>query len=507
MSNQNWWKNQQTRTLSLLLLVVVFATSTALRGQLKAEADLRVQRVISGLREAVVPKGRPQAMRPLAVRMAELHVPGVSVAVIDGGKIAWTRAFGVADVNTQRPVTTATLFEAQSISKAVTATAALALVQSGRLSLDTNVNSYLKSWRIPTNQFQTEQSVTLRRILSHSSGLTVMGYVGYRSGDALPTLQQVLDGERPANSPPVRVDFIPGSQGRYSSGGMEVLQMLLQDVSGQLFPKFMQQTVLAPDGMTHSTFQQPLPQNLWSKASSGHDNEGHVIRGRWPIHPEMAAGGLWTTPTDLAKWALDISRSREGAGAVLKKPIATQMLNMQKAPYGLGVELEGSGRSFQFSHAGSNAGFRAYVVMHPETGQGAVVMTNGDSGDTIVGNLVTSIATEYHWPSGQQTERATVSLSSAQLEPLVGNYSLPTGPRGETVTFEVTRSGGDLYGQLVGLDPRPKMALYSSSTTAFFATSGAEVTFQTNEAGKVLRLIFGPYAAPRIQATNGSAAK
>ncbi len=204
------------------------------------------------------------------------------------------------------------------------------------------------------------------------------------------------------------------------------MQQLLMDITGQPFPALMKRLVLAPSGMTLSTYEQPLPEARWSDAASGHDGAGAVIKGKWPIHPEMAAGGLWTTPTDLAKWALEITDAWNGSeGKLFAKPIATEMLTDQKAPYGLGVELAGTGQSLEFSHGGSNSGFRAFLVMFPAVGKGAVIMANGDRADLIIGNLLTSIASEYHWPARMQTLREVVPLSNAQLDALIGVYSLP----------------------------------------------------------------------------------
>jgi CubicO group peptidase (beta-lactamase class C family) len=419
--------------------------------------------------------------------------------VIHNGQIAWARGFGIKEAGTTGPVITSTLFEAQSISKAVTATATLVLVNSGRLSLDESPNIYLKSWKLPYNDYQAHEKVTLRRILSHSSGLTVGGFAGYRAGEPLPSLSQILDGSQPANNPPVRVDFTPGSKFRYSGGGAEVMQQLLMDVTGQSFPELMKRLVLAPVGMTLSSYEQPLPEARWAEAATGHDGEGDVINGKWPIHPEMAAGGLWTTPTDLAKWALVITRAWKGEpNELFSKRIATEMLTVQKAPYGLGVEVQGTGPSLEFSHAGSNSGFRALVVMFPAVGKGAVIMANGDRADWIIGNLIKSIAGEYHWPALTQTEREVVPLSTAQLDALVGIYSLPPGPSSEPVTYEISRTGNRLFAELKGLGSYPKYELFPSNAISFFSTSGLNIDF-TLDAGRATSLKMGEIPGIRKQ--------
>jgi CubicO group peptidase (beta-lactamase class C family) len=462
--------------------------------------EARIERVLSGLRPPIAIKGQPPVRWTLAEEMAQSHVPGISIAVIDNGQIDWARGFGVKEAGTTDPVTTSTLFEAQSISKAVTATATLVLVNSGRLSLDESPNVYLKSWKLPYNEYQAQEKVTLRRVLSHSSGLNVGSFAGYRAGEPLPSLLQILNGEKPANNPAIRVDFTPGSKFRYSGGGAEVIQQLLMDVTGQPFPGLMKQLVLTPAEMTLSTYEQPLPEARWAEAASGHDGEGAVVKGKWPIQPEMAAGGLWTTPTDLAKWALEITRAWKGdQNELFSKRIATEMLTVQKAPYGLGVEVQGSGPSLEFSHGGSNAGFRALVVMFPAVGKGAVIMANGDRADWVIGNLIRSIASEYHWPALVQTEREVVPLSTAQLDALVGVYSLPPGPSGEPVTYEMKRTGNRLFAELKGLGSYPKYELFPSSANSFFSASGLNVDFTLDASGRATSLKMGEIPGIRKQ--------
>ncbi len=484
--------------LALVLLLVAAGAVKAQSPQQGSE-DPRVERVLTGLRPPVAIKGQPPVRWTLAERMAQSHVPGISIAVIDNGQIAWARGFGVKEAGTTDRVTTSTLFEAQSISKAVTATATLVLVNSGRLSLEESPNVYLKSWKLPYNEYQAQEKVTLQRILSHSSGLNVGGFAGYRAGEPLPSLLQILDGKKPANNPPIRVDFTPGSKSRYSGGGAEVMQQLLMDVTGQPFPELMKRLVLAPSGMTLSTYEQPLPEARWAEAASGHDGEGAVLKGKWPIQPEMAAGGLWTTPTDLAKWAVEITRAWKGdQNKLLSKRIATEMLTVQKAPYGLGVEVQGTGPSLEFSHGGSNSGFRALVVMLPAVGKGAVIMANGDRADSVIGNLIMSIAGEYHWPALMQMEREVVPLSTTQLDALVGVYSLPPGPSGEPVTYEISRTGNGLFAELKGLASYHKYELFPSSATSFFSTSGLNVDF-TLDAGRATSLKMGEIPGIRKQ--------
>jgi CubicO group peptidase (beta-lactamase class C family) len=495
----NIFRSAKTLALTMILFSVAAGIAKPQTSHEGSE-EARIERVLSGLRAPIAIKGQPLERSTLAEEMAQSHLPGISIAVIDNGQIAWARGFGVKEAGRTDPVTTSTLFQAQSVSKAVTATAILVLVNSGRLSLDKSPNVYLKSWKLPYNEYQAHEKVTLRRILSHSSGLNVGSFAGYQPGEPLPSLLQILNGEKPANNPPIRVDFTPGSKSRYSGGGAEVMQQLLMDVTGQQFPELMKRLVLTPVGMTSSTYEQPLPQTRWAEAASGHDGEGAVIKGKWLIQPQIAAGGLWTTPTDLAKWALAITRAWKGEqNELFSKRTATEMLTVQKAPYGLGVEVQGVGPSLEFSHGGSNLGFRAQVVMFPAVGKGAVIMANGDRADWVIGNLIRGIASEYHWPALTQTEREVVSLSTTQLDALVGVYSLPPGPSCEVVTYEISRTGNRLFAEFKGLGSYPKYELFPSSATSFFSTIGLEINFTLDASGRATRLKMGDIPGTRKQ--------
>jgi CubicO group peptidase (beta-lactamase class C family) len=265
----------------------------------QSNQSAHITHIENGLLPAVTIKGQATPAMTIRERMKHYNVPGVSVAFFDHGQILWTRTYGFADVANQKPVTTATLFQAASISKPVSALAALRLVQDGKLTLDENVNGKLRSWKVPENEFTKEQKVTLRRILSHSAGLTVHGFPGYAAGEPLPTIVQVLNGEKPANTPPVRVDTVPGTLWRYSGGGYVIMQPLLTDVTGESFPQLLRDLVLQPAGTTHSTFDQPLPKNVSSLAATPYRGDGKPVKGGWHTYPEIAAAGLWTTPSDL----------------------------------------------------------------------------------------------------------------------------------------------------------------------------------------------------------------
>ena len=263
-------------------------------GDFAPEVDKRIATAESNLIPAVRIKGH--AAGKLAERMKQLRVPGVSVAVVNDYKIEWAKAYGLADSQTKAPVTTATLFQAGSVSKPVAAMAALKLVEEGQLNLDRDVNAQLKSWKVPENKFTEKHPVDLRAILSHTAGFTVHGFPGYAVGKPIPTLPQIFDGEKPANTRSIRVDKVPGKGFRYSGGGTTVMQQLVIDVTGRPFPQVTHDLVLAPLAMTSSSYEQPLPADWATRTATAHNRLGNPIPGRWHIYPEMAAAGLWTTP-------------------------------------------------------------------------------------------------------------------------------------------------------------------------------------------------------------------
>jgi CubicO group peptidase (beta-lactamase class C family) len=362
-----------------------------------ARTEERIHRIESNVASIPLGGGQAPLRFDLPTLMQTLRIPGLSVAVIDTYTIAWAKGYGVTEAGSATPVTPTTLFQAASISKTLTAVAALSLVEQHKLSLDEDVNKRLTSWRVPENEFTKVQKVTLRRIMSHSAGVTVHGFPGYAPDAPLPTLRQILDGVKPANTDSIRVDIVPGTQSRYSGGGVTIEQQLLIDVTEKPFPQFMRETVLDRIGMKNSTFEQPLPPALAAVAASGTHGDGTVVPGKWHVYPEMAAAGLWTTPTDLARFAIEIALSKRGqSNRVLSEATVRDMLTPQIDHVGLAFFL-GEHNPDQFGHTGGNEGFQSVLVMLAETGQGVVIMGNSDNLYRMEDYLIQSIAKEYGW--------------------------------------------------------------------------------------------------------------
>jgi CubicO group peptidase (beta-lactamase class C family) len=325
--------------------------------------------------------------------------------------------------------------------------------------------------------------VTLRRLLSHTAGLTVHGFPGYATDEAIPSLRAVLNGKKPANTVAIRVDKVPGSGWRYSGGGYCVVQQLMIDITGKPFPSQLKETVLQPLGMNQSTYEQPLPATRRGVAATGHTADSRPVRGRWHVYPEMAAAGLWTTPSDLARFAIELAESHSGkSNRALSRRAAEQMVTPQMGDAGLGIFVNGSGQSLRFSHGGANEGFRAMMVVYAETGRGAVVMVNSDNGADLYNAILRSIAREYEWPDFQPKLRAVVSVDAAACASYVGRYQISPD-----MVLAITLEEGKLFAQATG---QPKIQLHPDSKTRFFITEGeVEMTFLPGDRGKVDEVI------------------
>jgi CubicO group peptidase (beta-lactamase class C family) len=469
--------NRRRHYLSCAASVALVATQCgAVCVATPAPAGINVERRIERIQQLVPPvlvQGEVPVSTKLSDRMAELHVPAVSIAVIHDGAVQWARSFGVTRIGGPA-VTTRTLFQAASISKPVTALAVLRLVQAGKLDLDTDVNRYLKGWKIPADTFTQGHPVTLRELLTHTAGVTVHGFAGYASDAPVPTLTQILDGTPPANSPAIRVDTTPGTAWRYSGGGYVIVQQLLEDVTGAPFAKLMRDTVLVPAGMTESTFDQPLPASRMIDVALPYRSSGRPVSGGPHVYPERAPAGLWTTPSDLARYALEVQRALAGSGRFLSTSMASQMLTPEMNHWGLGPAIGGSSARPYFEHSGGNEGYRCTLKVY-ESGDGAVVMTNGDNGGQLMVELVRTIANEYGWTDRPPIRRIG-KVDPRSFDAFVGTYQMPHG------MFTFTREGERLLSQASG---QGQVEIFPESERVYFPkVMDAVITFQVDEHGR-----------------------
>lgn len=365
--------------------------------------------------------------RVIRREMARREIQGLSIAVIDSGRIAFSRGYGV----TRRggpPITEQTLFQAGSISKAVTAVAAMRLVSRGELRLDRDINEQLVSWKLRDSSVADGEKVTVRHLLSHTAGLNVHGFPGYDLREKLPSAVDVLNAAPGTNTPAVRIEGKPGAAWRYSGGGYTILQVVMTDVARTPFPDLMQREVLLPAGMTASTFAQPLPENYVAQAATGYLADGSAVAGGWHAYPEMAAAGLWTTPSDLARIEIAVQGAyRRAPNGILPPDVAAQMLAYQRTDHmGLGFSLTGNGIRLEFSHGGRDEGFDSFLSATSQTGQGVVIMINANDNSTAVQRIRSTVAQLYGWPNARPLPTAprAIATKAAAIDEVTGRYEV-----------------------------------------------------------------------------------
>lgn len=357
--------------------------------------------------------------------------------------------------------------------------AALRLVEKGKLSLDAPVQTELKSWTLPQNNFTAQHPVTLRELLSHTAGVNVHGFPGHARTEAVPTLEQVLDGIKPANTEAICVTAVPGSANSYSGGGYTIVQQMMIDATKQPFPQIMRSLVLAPLGMRDSTYQQPLPASRLAEVALPADDKGIAIARGPHTYPEMAAAGLWTTPSGLALWVIEMQRSLKGAANHVLTPDMTRiMLTPIKDDYGLGVDLSHQNNVPSFAHSGGNAGYKTFYIGY-FNGDGAVIMTSGDNGGWLWPEILRSISATYHWSTWKRIPRTAITLPVASLRPYTGTFTAPN-----LGTIEITMNSDHLQAHLSYYGSSP---LFPSAPSTFFATdTDVRLRFESPDSGTFL---------------------
>jgi len=382
----------------LPLLPILFAVPTAAQNNVQDDSTAIIARIES----PQTPDHQGLDSFTFPDLMRRFHVPGVSIAVVRDFKIHWAKAYGVADIESGRPVETTTTFQAASISKPVTAMGAMPLVQEGRFKLDDDINTILKSWKVPDSEFTRGHPVTPRSLMSHTSGADDgFGFPGYDPSGPRPTLVQILNGEKPSNTGPVLFTRPPYQAYKYSGGGVTLMQLALADLTQKPFAQMMRELVLDPLGMRDSSYEQPLPPDRAQHASRAHSGQGKSMGAVWHIYPEQEAAGLWTTPSDLAQFIIEVQRAVRGPkGSVLSQQSASAMITpIGVGPYAIGLDIEKRGEGWYFQHSGGNWGFICDIFGHVRKGYGVAIMTNSETGGPLIREIESRIAAAYNWDS------------------------------------------------------------------------------------------------------------
>ena len=418
---------KRLRWLMLAAFAATFAACAQTQVQIQVQTPAGPDPLAAldhGLRPMVIAPGEALPRWSLAERMRHYKVPGVAIAVLKNGEVVRAVGYGVREAGTQDKVDGDTLFSVGSISKVVTAATTLRLVAQGRLDLDRNVDDYLKRWKLPASAEVPQPRVSLRMLMSHTSGLGVHGFADYQPGAPLPTLVQVLDGQTPAKGEAVRFKHAPGLLNDYSGGGVTVEQAAIEDATGQPLHQLAEAQVFAPLGMRRSTFESPL------SAARGNIAKAHTSDGAptalprgWESFAEAGASGLWTSAHDLGRFIGSLIKSYQGRADFLPQPLATAMMTeVSPSTFGLGPRLGGTGVGRHFFHMGANESYLAFMEGYPETGDGYVILTNGSKGGDLAAEIRNALADAINL--GAHPPLRTVALRVPPSLDYAGRYRL-----------------------------------------------------------------------------------
>jgi CubicO group peptidase (beta-lactamase class C family) len=489
--------NKYTKTFKQALLLLFFCISgCVLFGQIKKgyskEVESEIKMVENNLSGWLQIGDVPTQWR-LEERMKFYHANGVSIAVIKNYKIEWAKGYGWADSAEQRPVTTTTLFQAGSNSKSLNAIGVLKLVQEGKLDIYSDINNYLKSWKFPYDSLSKGEKITVANLLSHTAGITVHGFPGYEKGDTIPTLIQILNGEKPANTAAIRSMYQPSLKHEYSGGGTTISQLIVQDVTGQPYDKYMWENVLKPMGMAYSSYTQPPAASKQNLLATGYYNNGKPVKGKYHIYPEQAAAGLWTNPTDLAKYVIETQLALIGKS---QKVLSKKMTVLRLTPYidtsaAFGVFILNKNGIKYFAHGGVDEGFVSQYVGSFEGGNGVVVMTNTYNTD-LFDEIINSVARTYNWKNFYSPViKKEITLSDSLLEAYMGKYKF------RSATLSVGRKNDGVY---LDIGDNTQWKIHFSDSTHFFVSEQKiNFNFIKDTTNKVTGLTINKETAKKIE--------
>jgi CubicO group peptidase (beta-lactamase class C family) len=478
-------KNILAMRTALIVSALIFSCFS-LPAQDKAnyskEVEARIKKVEQSLGGQIKIEGSPDWT--IEERLAVHNIPGLTIAVISNYKVEWAKGYGWADKEEKRSVTTETLFQAASISKSLNAVGVLKLVQDKKLDLQTDVNTYLTSWKFPYDSLSKGKKITLYNILTHTAGLSVHGFPGYDVKEPLPTVTQILDGVKPANNQPVRSMFEPGLRSQYSGGGTTLSQLVVMEVTHKPYDVYQWENVLRPLGMTSSFYTVPPPAGKLQQLASGYRVDGKPIEGKYHHYPEQGAAALWTNPTDLSKYIIETQLSLEGKSS---KVLSQEMTKIRLTPFpetgaALGVFIDNKGGEKYFTHGGANEGFRCHYFGSETGGNGVVVMVNSDNGEIIM-ELINSVARVYQWKNFYNpTLKKVVDVPEDVLSSYEGEFQI--APQ---FALKITKEGKSLKVEPTG---QGKYDLYAEESNKFFLTIvDAQIEFVKGTDGNIEKLI------------------
>ncbi len=462
------------RKISLAVLLCHWLTAVTAQQHYSKAVNEQIARVETNLSGGLVIDGK---LYNLSERMKQYNVAGLSVAVIDNYQIVWAKGYGYADKKEGRKVTTNTLFEPGSISKSLNAVGILQLAQQGKLDLYQDINQYLVNWKFPYDTVSHGKKITTAQLLSHTAGLSVHGFPGYQRDSVIPAVTDILDGRPPSNTEAIRSVTEPGKETRYSGGGILITQQMLADLTKQPYEQYMYEHVLHPLEMNNSSFNQPPAASQRKNLATGYKSNGNEVPGNYFVYPEKAAAGLWTTPTDICKYIVEMQQAYQGKSSKL---LNQEMVKLHVTPYkndvAMGTFQQVRDGEKYFDHTASNEGFTGLFIGGLTNGKGAAIFVNSDDA-TIAFELVNSIALAYNWAGFKKPEQiTTVPVNDTITSKYIGEYIL------DGFFSEIKKGKDGLYLWTDGINSK----MYFTSTTDFRNLElGGTKTFTFDSAGTV----------------------
>lgn len=405
------------------LLLLLLAKTAFAQTNYTPETLAKIQEVESNITGPIIINN--EKPNTIEERLARYNIKGLSIAVIQNYKIAWAKGYGWADVEDKKPVTTQTLFEPGSISKTLNAVGILKLAQDKKLDLNTDINTYLTSWKFPYDSISKGKKITLTHILTHHAGLSVHGFPGHDIKGPIPTIYEVLDGKQPSFTPAVRSEFEPDLKYQYSGGGTSISQVILTDITKQDYAHWMDDNVLKPIGMINSTYAQPPSKEKQLMCASAYNRDGTPVSNKFHVYPEQAAAGLWMTPSDLANYIIDMQLAYKGNAS---KVLNADMVKLHLTPYlnseaAMGTFIQNLDGAKYFEHSAGNDGFCGEFIGSLEDGNGVVIFLNTDN-FKIIPEIVNSVAKAYQWKNyyREPQQKNSIVIADSIIKSYEGVY-------------------------------------------------------------------------------------
>lgn len=478
------------KSIISILFVIILFYSCAEESKTVTTVDL-IKKVESGLTTPVYIAG--DSTWPIEERMKHYGIPGVSIAVIHNGEIAWTKGYGVVDKESKVLVSEQTLFQASLLSMPVTAYGTLRMVEQHTVSLDENINSYLKSWKLPDNEFTKEKKATIKNILNHSAGINVHAIPGYSIDESVPTLIEILNGTPPVKNEPILVNRVPDESINISDAGYAIIQQMMIDIDGKEFSEIMDELVLQPLEMNNSTFNQSLSSEQITMAATGYLTDGSMVKGKRHTYPHMASKGLWTTAEDYAKFVINIQQTlKDNSNKGLSKDMTKLMLTPSGVKgliryyrpdfkYGLGFNISHLKDEAYFRHWGWNRGFFGLMEAHRDKGYGVVVLTNSTY-PAFNSEVIRSVALAYEWDNYLPVHKR-IQIEQSLVDKITGRYI----ENGKIV--EVFQKGNELFSRNI-LDLEMEELVKVSDSNFVRRNSRKLIQFKPNSENETVNLLY-----------------